>query len=417
MGPCSGSSGHHADASDTLDEVPPFQSVHSSSFSKSKPHRSLDARGKSHIPAMYYNPGFLSTSVADTTPDPGTMNGHEVLLVNLQSLQPSCLLILIMTGKVIMNIFIFGARHKNVSASFMGYCCISLAIVDFVLFFAISAIHCFQDFTIVGLRFTSYHICLFTQIISHTYGILHLPFFLASGLDNYLTVVKSLHIPCGCSGLLYIACVLLLWSGAFAYVLLSPVGPPEVGTEQSTDQCDFYTSCQSFYMSISLVCIICIMLTLCCSEIGTFLKSLKVISYRKNTAIVFSFLLGDRWPVQGGKRLIAALLFSFLGTWSPFVVLQIIILFLCAHIPGYMDMNVPWLYFLNSFLIAVSFGLKNPDLQITEKTFYRDPFISWKYCVLPFMQADNKAVSTERGAHSSYKCRILKEATSQAMTV
>ncbi|XP_069829920.1 probable G-protein coupled receptor 160 [Dendropsophus ebraccatus] len=337
---------------------------------------------------------FMSVSVTENTSGLDTMNGHEVPLTDSSGLEPSCLLVLIISGKVVLNIFIFGARARNVSANLVGYCCISLAIVDFMLLFAIAAIHYFQDFTVLGFRFTSYHICLFTQIISHTYGILHLPFFLASGLDYYLTVVKSIHSPCGYSGLVYAACVLLLWTGAFAYVLLSPIGSPELDTGQSTYHCNLYISSQSFYLSTFLVCTVFLALAFFCSEIVTILKSLKVTTYAKNTVVLFSFPQGDIWPVQGRKRFVAALLFSFLGTWAPFVVLQIILLVLCAHIPGYMDLNVPWLYFMNSFLIGVSFGLTYPDLQMTEKTFSRDPFIGWKYCILPFMNSGQiKAMS------------------------
>ncbi|KAM4040752.1 putative G-protein coupled receptor 160 [Anomaloglossus baeobatrachus] len=336
---------------------------------------------------------YLVFSVADNTSGLDTLKGHEVPPTDWQSLEPSCILILLLTGKVIMNIFIFWARHGNVSASLLGYCCISLAIVDFVLLFAISAIHCFQSFTILGFRFTNYHICLLTQIISHTYGILHWPFFLASGLDYYVTLVKSVHIPY-CSRLLYLACVLLLWTGAFAYVLISPLVSLELDTGQSTYQCNFYISSQSFYLSTCLVCAIFMALIVCYSETLTFLKSLKVMSYANNIVILFSFPPGNVWPVQGGKRLMATLLFSFLGIWALFVVFQIIILLLCAHIPGYMDMNVPWLYFMNSFLIGVSLGLKYPDLQVMENTFSRDPFIGWKCCVMPFMEADyNKGAS------------------------
>ncbi|KAM3929885.1 putative G-protein coupled receptor 160 isoform 1-T2 [Leptodactylus fuscus] len=344
---------------------------------------------------------FIRVSVANSISGLDTMDGHELLLTDSQSLEPSCILIFIITGKVIMNTLIFGARHRTVGTSLMGFCCISLAIVDFLLLFAICTIHYFQDFTILGFRFTDYHVCLFTQIISHTYGILHLPFFLASGIDYYLTIVKSIHIPWGCSALLYTICVLLLWTSAFAYVLVSPMGLPDVNNVQSTHQCNFYISNQSFYLTICLVFTIFIVFGLCCSEMVALLKSLKVMTYAENMVVLFSFPAGDKWPVQGVKRLLAALLFSFLGTWVPFVVLQIIILVLCAHIPGYMDMNVPWLYFINSFLIGVSFGLKYPHIQVTEKTFSRDPFIAWKYCVLPFMNADHNMMPLLKETPSS----------------
>ncbi|XP_068135395.1 probable G-protein coupled receptor 160 [Hyperolius riggenbachi] len=329
---------------------------------------------------------FTDLLAVDNMSDLSTMNGHEVVATDPQHLEPSCTLILILTGKVIMNVFIFGARHRKVSASFLGYCCFALAAVDFALLFAVSAIHFFQDFSIFGVRFTSYHTCLFTQIISHTYGILHLPIFFISGLDYYLTIVKPVKISWIFLHLLYVVVMLLMWITAFTYVLLqSPPKAPEVHSEKTAHICTFYISNQSFYLSATLVLAIVLVIAVCCTQIVSFIKSLKVLSYARNTVVLFSFPPGNQWPIRGRKRLLTALVFSFLGTWGPFVVLQMIIFALCAHIPAYMDMNVPWLYFINSFLIATAFGLKYPDLQMTDQTLSSDPFIGWKYCILPFM--------------------------------
>ncbi|XP_040205261.1 probable G-protein coupled receptor 160 [Rana temporaria] len=333
---------------------------------------------------------FKSILTADNTSGLDVMNGHEVLSTDQRQLGPSCILILIIAGKVIMNLLIFGARHRNVSASFLGYFCISLAAVDFGLLFVVAFIHYFQDFSVLGFRITNYHICLFTQIISHTYGILHFPVFLVSGLDYYLTIVKSIKISRIYPGLLYSIYVLLLWITAFVYVLRSPIDSPTVDSYETAYLCTFYISRQSFYLSVALVLTIFMVFAECCCEMLAFIKSLKVISSANNIIVLFSFPSGDQWPIQGRKPFLASLLFSFLGTWSPFVVLQIIIFILCAHIPAYMDMNVPWLYFVNSFLIAVSLGLKYPDLPETENIFSTDPFVGWKYCALPFMVAEQK---------------------------
>ncbi|XP_073482274.1 probable G-protein coupled receptor 160 [Aquarana catesbeiana] len=333
---------------------------------------------------------FKSISTADNTSGLDVMNGYEVLSTEPQQLEPSCILILIIAGKIIMNFLIFGARHRNVSTSFLSYFCISLAAMDFGLLFVIAFIHYFQDFSFLGFRITNYHICLFTQIISHTYGILHFPVFLVSGLDYYLTIVKSIKISQIYPGILYCIYVLLLWITAFAYVLRSPIDTPAVDSYETTYLCTFYISRQSFYLSVALVLTVFLVLAECCCEIVSFIKSLKVISNANDTIVLFSFPSGDQWPIQGRKPFLASLLFSFLGTWSPFVVLQIIIFILCAHIPAYMDMNIPWLYFVNSFLIAVSLALKYPDLPETENIFSTDPFVCWKYSALPFMVAEQK---------------------------
>ncbi|XP_063775672.1 probable G-protein coupled receptor 160 isoform X2 [Pseudophryne corroboree] len=327
---------------------------------------------------------FLASNKSDLDP----MAGHKVLFTDMEQLEPSCILILLLTGKVLLNIFIFWARHKNLSASFLGYSCIALAGTDFALLFAISAIHYFQDVTVLGVRFTSYHICLFTQIISRTYALLHIPIFLVSGVDYYFTIVKSKKILWIWPGLLYTICVFLLWTGAFTYVLLSHYESIVLDSEPPIDKCELYISSQSFFLSLAFTITILLVFAFCCFEVVTLIKSLKVISYGKSTVVLLSFPPGDKWPVQGKRYFTAALLFSFLGSWTPFLVLQIFIFVLCANIPGYMDMNVPWLYYMNSFLIGVAFGLKYPTLQVTENTFSTDPFIGWKYCILPFINAE-----------------------------
>ncbi|KAM9316529.1 putative G-protein coupled receptor 160 [Gastrophryne carolinensis] len=330
---------------------------------------------------------FTSLWATDNASDLGTLNGQEVLMTESQRLNPACLLLLIIAGKCIINLFIFKARQQNVSASFLGYFCISLAVVDFLHLFFISVIHYFQDFSVLGVRITSYHICLFTQIISHTYGVLHLPVFLASGLDYYFKIVTFLNVPSICLGLLYSIVAFLLWITAFIYVLQSPISSPSVYNEENAYLCTFYISKQSSYLSSALIFTIFFVLAVTCREIVSFIKSLKILTFPKNTVIVFSFSSGEKWPVKG-KRFLAALAFSFVGTWGLFAILQIVILVSLAPIPAYMDMNVPWLYFMNSFLIAVALGLKYPDLQVTEKILSSDPFISWKYSVLLFRDTD-----------------------------
>ncbi|KAM4694129.1 putative G-protein coupled receptor 160 [Discoglossus pictus] len=297
--------------------------------------------------------------------------------VEIQFLQSSYALILILTGKILLNTFTFWARPKNVGVSFLGFFCVSLALVDFALLIALSAIYYFQDVVILGIRFTNYHICLFTQIISYTYGILHYPVFLTAGLDYYLTIVKSVSPQRICLYMLYTIAILLLWIIAFYYVLSSPAPSLELY------KCTFYVSAQSYYLSAVITFIIFIVFMCCFSEVVAFIRSVKIISHTNTTVMLFSY--GNEWPIQGKKRFLATLIISFLGTWSPFVVLQLIIFFLCANVPGYMDMNVPWLYFLNSFLVGTAYFLKYPNIQLREKCFSTDPFICWKYSLMPFL--------------------------------
>ncbi|XP_075426945.1 putative G-protein coupled receptor 160 [Ascaphus truei] len=315
------------------------------------------------------------------------MEGNEGTLTEegMKRVEPSCILIMIMMGKILLNLFMFWAKQRPGSPSFLGSFCLSLALLDFALVAAVSAIHYFQDFCIGGIRFTNYHICLFTQIISHVYGILHYPVFLASCLDYYLAIVKSVNLPRVCLGLLYTTAVLFLWIAAFVYVLRSPVPSSALDSSLPSYQYTFYVSSQSYYLSAVILLVIVSVLAVCHKEVATFGKSMKMISYDNNTVILFSFSTGKEWPVRGKREILVTFMVSFLGTWAPLVLLQIIMLVLCAQIPGYIDMNVPWLYFLNSFLVGMAYWLKYPDVQLTKTSPSPDPFVSWKYCVLPLL--------------------------------
>ncbi|OCT56524.1 probable G-protein coupled receptor 160 [Xenopus laevis] len=333
----------------------------------------------------------ISLPSTQSMPDPDALEGPVFLKpdMDIQLHEPSCILILILTGKIIINIFIFGSRHRKVCTSFLGCFCVSLGVLDFALLVIILVIHYLQDFAVCSMRFTKYHICLFTQIISHAYGILHYPVLLTAGLDYYNTVVKSIHLPRFCLGFLHVILTLLLWTVALSFALYSSVPPPISGPGLSSYQCTFYVSSQTYYLSAAVVCAIVFILVMCCFEAVALIKSMKLISFTNKTVLLFS--CGDEWPVQGTICLYTALVLSFLGTWAPFVLRQIILLILCAPIPGYMDMNEAWLYFMNSFLVGLAYVLKYPHIDPTRETFSIDPFISWKYCILPFIDIHYKA--------------------------
>ncbi|XP_041420779.1 probable G-protein coupled receptor 160 isoform X1 [Xenopus laevis] len=313
-----------------------------------------EKRLKCRFLLVAYKMQEISLPSTQSMPDPDALEGPVFLKpdMDIQLHEPSCILILILTGKIIINI------------------------------------HYLQDFAVCSMRFTNYHICLFTQIISHAYGILHYPVLLTAGLDYYNTVVKSIHLPRLCLGFLHVILTLLLWTAALSFALYSSVPPPISGPGLSSYQCTFYVSSQTYYLSVAVLCAIVFILGICCFEVVALIKSMKLISFTNKTVL---FSCGDEWPVQGTICLYTALVFSFLGTWAPFVLRKIILLILCAPIPGYMDMNVAWLYFMNSFLVGLAYVLKYPHIDPTRETFSIDPFISWKYCILPFIDIHYKA--------------------------
>ncbi|NXH18192.1 GP160 protein, partial [Bucco capensis] len=308
---------------------------------------------------------------------------HHSTMVH-QPLESSRMLLLIMLGKVFLDFFMLQVKPKNVKVSFMGYFCVSLALLDFILLMSVSFIFYFEDFALWGVRFTSYHICLFTQIFSLTYSILHYPVYLVAALDYYMTIAQTAQSPERGSRLLYAFAVVVIWISGFFCVLKVPAFYEELGIQNhfASSQCPLYASTQNYLVSCAMMLLIGTALLACWKEVITMLLSVKVASFASQPVLMFSYTSNNNIPFK--QQILTRLLICFLSTWAPFVLLHVIILFLGAQIPAYMEMNVPWLYFVNSFLIAVAYWCRCHDVELTEEMWSTDPFVSWKFCFMPF---------------------------------
>ncbi|XP_019358822.1 PREDICTED: probable G-protein coupled receptor 160 [Gavialis gangeticus] len=300
-------------------------------------------------------------------------------------LEASCMLLLIMLGKVSLDLFMLRVRRQNIKESFMGYFCISLALIDFTLLMNIAFISYFKDFALWGVRFTKYHICLFTQIISFTYGVLYYPIYLVAGLDYYMTINQTSQPPNISQRLFYILAVVLIWISGFSYILQVPTIYAKFRIQNNffVYQCPLYSSDQSYWISLAMLFVICMVFVTWWSEAIAIVRSVRMISFKNKAVLLFSYM-SDYNHTGCKKQLLTRLLICFLGTWAPFVLLQVILLLLGAQIPAYMEMNVPWLYFINSFLIATAYWFRCHDIKLTERTWSVDPFVSWKFCFIPF---------------------------------
>ncbi|NWT39164.1 GP160 protein, partial [Chroicocephalus maculipennis] len=300
-----------------------------------------------------------------------------------QPLEISCMLLLIIFGKVFLDFFMLQVKQRNVKVSFMGNFCVSLALLDFTLLMSILFIFYFEDFALWGVRFTKYHVCLFTQITSLIYGILHYPVYVVAGLDYYMTIAQTSQFPKRGQRLLYVFAVVVIWMSGFFCILKVPAiyEGLEIQNCFSPYQCPLYASVQSYSVSCAMVLLIGTALVACRKEVLTMLLSVRVVSFASQPVLMFSSVSNNSTCFK--RQLLTRLLICFLGTWAPFVLLQIIILFLGARIPAYMEMNVPWLYFINSFLIAVAYWCRCHDVELTEEMWSTDPFVSWKFCFMP----------------------------------
>ncbi|NWV55940.1 GP160 protein, partial [Daphoenositta chrysoptera] len=301
-----------------------------------------------------------------------------------QPLEISYMLVLIMLGKVLLDFFMLQIKPKGVKASFMACFCVSVALLDFTLLLSICFIFCFEDFALWGTRFTKYHICLFTQITSLTYGVLHYPVYLVAALDYYTSVSQTSHFPKRGRKLLYVFAVAIIWISGFFCTLQAPAVSEELEMQSSVSpsQCPLSGSLQSFSVSCAMVLLLGTALLARCKEVTTMLLSARLLSFSSQPALMFPYVPHNntcfRW------QLLTRLLLGFLGTWAPFVVLQVVVLLLGVQIPAYVEMNVPWLYFINSFLLAAAYWCRCHDVELTEEGWCTDPFVTWKFCFMPF---------------------------------
>ncbi|NWV37041.1 GP160 protein, partial [Grantiella picta] len=301
-----------------------------------------------------------------------------------QPLEISYMLVLIMFGKVFLDFFMLKIKPKPVKVSFMGYFCISVVLLDFTLLLSICFIFYFEDFALWGVRFTKYHICLFTQITSLTCSILHYPVYLVAALDYYTTVSQTSKFPKRGQKLLYVFAVAVIWISGFFCTLKVPAVSEELEIQNGVSpyQCPLSGSLQSYSVSCAMVLLLGMALLARWKELITMLLSARLLSFSSQPVLMFSYVPNNsntcfKW------QLLTRLLLCFLGTWAPFVALQVVVLLLGVQIPAYMEMNVPWLYFINSFLLAAAYWCRCHDVELTE-VWCTDPFVSWKFCFMPF---------------------------------
>ncbi|XP_065798907.1 probable G-protein coupled receptor 160 [Muntiacus reevesi] len=303
-----------------------------------------------------------------------------------QLLDGNCLLFLIILGKILLNILTLGMKRKNTHQNFLEYFCISLAFTDLLLLVNISIISYFRDFVLLGIRFTKYHICLFIQIVSFTYGFLHYPVFLIACIDYYLNFSKATKLPFKCQKVCYFFTIILIWISVLTYVLGDPAIYQSLKAQNVySHQCPFYTGAQGYWLSFSMVTILFMGFITSWSEVITLVQAVRITSYMNETILYFPFSSHSSYTMNSKKTLLPKLIICFLGTWLPFVLLQVIILLLKVQIPAYIEMNIPWLYFVNSFLIATIFWFNCHKLNLRDMALPVDPFVNWKCCFIPLI--------------------------------
>ncbi|XP_067851006.1 probable G-protein coupled receptor 160 [Heptranchias perlo] len=290
------------------------------------------------------------------------------------------LLLIVLFAKVLLNWIILSIK-RNMLQSFIGYFCISLSLMDLALFMNVLIVSCFKAFVVLGTQVGNYHICLLLQIFSSMYSVLHLPVVFLSGLDYYMNLP---HLPKPVSPfrrILYIFTVVLLWIGAVVYLLgINSLYPESKATFYLLFQCDISISSQSRFLSVMILLTVVVVTIYCWSGLSSLVRSLRVISYLEEMVVLCSHSTAWLQAHSVKKQLLTNVAMCFLLTWTPFILLQLTVVLIWAPLPAYMDLNVPWLCFINSFLIGAVYWLKHNDISQDVISLFPDDFCHWKFC-------------------------------------
>ncbi|XP_060690031.1 probable G-protein coupled receptor 160 [Hemiscyllium ocellatum] len=293
------------------------------------------------------------------------------------------LLLFVLFAKIILNFIILSTKRKILS-SLIGYFCISLSLMDLALFVNVLIVTCFKTCTVLGTQIGNHHICLLLQIFSSMYSVLHLPIFFLSGLDFYINLPR-LPKPLNTSRkILYIFIIMLLWIGAIVYVFdIHSLHPPLKAVLYNYFlQCDVTISIQSHFLSILILLTVILVIIYCWSGLSSLVRSLKVISHVEEVVVICSHSNAWRQSHSAKEQLLTNITMCFLLTWSPFILLQLTVVLIWAPLPAYMDLNVPWLCFMNSFLIGAIYWLRYGEVSQDVISLFPDSFCHWRFCHL-----------------------------------
>ncbi|XP_064194847.1 probable G-protein coupled receptor 160 [Anguilla rostrata] len=282
-------------------------------------------------------------------------------------------LLLILGVKCLLNWTVVLSLWRHMGRSFLGTFCVSLSLVDTLLGLSLSAIYGLKDFRLLGLRFTQHHICLLIQIACFTYSLLHWPLFILAGLDHYWTQRLCPHLLHWSRRLAYALGVCVVWTLALLYVFLASDSHPDLEE-------DFHLLLHSCLMSgspqttqVSTV----LLLALGCTFLYCYPELRTAASAGRGGARPVPSVFRTGRPLSRHVLWLTAK--RFLSMWAPFIVFQLAVLLLRVEIPAYLDMNVPWLCFLNSFLIGAVSWNRFRNFNLGKSPVSVDGFCDWDF--------------------------------------
>lgn len=294
------------------------------------------------------------------------------------------LLLVILFAKVILNIILLCMKRRMLQ-SLIGHFCVSLALMDVALFACVTIASFVKNHGTFGAPNSFFHVCGLLQFFSHVYSILHFPLCLMSGIDHFVHL-RNLSRSLGLfRKMLYTFTVCFLWIGGILYALYSH-GFHNLPSAMMQDiplyQCDIPISTQSLSLSVLILSTLCVVTIYCWRNLTTLVRSLHLDTYLEEIVIWSSHPVAQLQAVSSKKQVLTNIVSCFALTWIPFILLQLTIVLIWAPLPAYMDLNVPWLCFINSFLIGIIYWMNYKDIPPENILLIPDGFCHWECCKL-----------------------------------
>lgn len=285
-------------------------------------------------------------------------------------------LLLVQGINTLLNWFVVMLVQRSyLTSSFMGAFCISLTLMDTLFTITTLALYGLQDFRLFGVRFTTHHICLLVQVAGLVYNTLQWPVLFAATLDYYSSfpvgskqTLKSLKLN-------YAACAGALWVFVLLYAFTRPAFHPalEESPHLLLDHCQTQRDRMSCLISVALLV-----------TVGGVMLYARLVAGKDKPMEETK-----RHPVQKPQKcdpsrihILAQYFSTFMRTWAAFLILVVVILTFRIDVPSHLTMNVPWLAFLNSFMISVSLCIHYQKLKTNNMSTFTDGFCLWNLAVM-----------------------------------
>ncbi|XP_049889194.1 probable G-protein coupled receptor 160 [Epinephelus moara] len=284
-------------------------------------------------------------------------------------------ILLSLGGKCLLNWSMVFLQRNHICKSFLGVFSVYLAVADTLLTLSVTTFHFHADgyVLLLGFKLTRYHVCLLVQILGQVYSALQWPVVVVAGLDHYFTISQRLQpntararrVVC-----LFVTCLLWYLTALYVFLLSDFIPVMEDVSYNLIHQCWVFHTSQILQVTIFLL------LALGCAALhaGRSAHLLKNPPLRDQ--------ITDHSRAHSRRSVVHQALRIFLDTWALFLAIFLaVLLLLPVGIPAYLGLNVAWLCFLNSLLIAFVLCVVCPASQLVQglATVPLDSFCEWRF--------------------------------------